>query len=630
MCGIAGYLQIKAGPGLTASDLRDMTATLKHRGPDDDGFYAKGPIGLGMRRLSIVDLKGGAQPIANERNNVWTVFNGEIYNHLEVRKDLEAAGHVFRSQSDTEVLVHGYEEWGEGFLGRLRGMYAFALWDETFQKLILARDPFGIKPLYYATHAGCLVFGSEIKALLAVKGFPKRADTHALLTLLTLQYIPSPDTAFKGVRKLPPGHLLVCQKGKILVKPFWSLPGGTEMGDVAGMSERDYVDALRLKLFASVKEQLMADVPVGAFLSGGVDSSFVTAAVVHQTHKAIRTYSVGFPGKTDEYNELAHARKVADLLHCPHLEMTVEPGMLPDLMPRLAKFMDDPVVDPAILPTFLVSLFARQEVKVVLSGEGADELFGGYRRYAFDQNLGGAARSMPGWFRDKVVPFFLRQRKERVRQAWEALSQEDLLKRHLTWARLSTDATLRSLLGPKLEFEMETLHVEDAFAKVLEEAKHRPGGELNRMLYLDLKTWLPDDLLTKVDRMSMAASLEARVPYLDPRVVEFAFQVPEDLKLKGKTGKYLLKEAARIYLPNDIVDRPKRGFAVPLAPWFRNELKGILLNTLSEERLKHRGLFDPKGVKNLINGHLSGQEDHHLILFGLMMIEWFYEEFLGE
>jgi len=237
---------------------------------------------------------------------------------------------------------------------------------------------------------------------------------------------------------------------------------------------------------------------------------------------------------------------------------------------------------------------------------------------------------MPGWFRDKVVPFFLRQRKERVRQAWEALSQEDLLKRHLTWARLSTDATLRSLLGPKLEFEMETLHVEDAFAKVLEEAKHRPGGELNRMLYLDLKTWLPDDLLTKVDRMSMAASLEARVPYLDPRVVEFAFQVPEDLKLKGKTGKYLLKEAARIYLPNDIVDRPKRGFAVPLAPWFRNELKGILLNTLSEERLKHRGLFDPKGVKNLINGHLSGQEDHHLILFGLMMIEWFYEEFLGE
>jgi asparagine synthase (glutamine-hydrolysing) len=627
MCGIAGFLQIKAGQGLRESDLREMTAAIKHRGPDDDGFYVKSPVGLGMRRLSIVDLPGGAQPISNERGSVWTVFNGEIYNYEEIRKDLEAAGHTFQTKSDTEVLVHGYEEWGEGFLGRLRGMYAFALWDETFQKLLLVRDPFGIKPLYYATHAGCLMFGSEIKALLAVKGFPRRPDTRALMTLLTLQYIPSPDTAFKGVRKLPPGHMLVCQKGKISVRPFWNLPGGAEVGGEMYGTEREWVDALRLRLFASVKEQLMADVPVGAFLSGGVDSSLIVASVVHQTHKAIRTYSVGFPGTGDAFNELSHARKVAKLLQCPHREMTVEPGMLPDLMPRLSKFLDDPVVDPAVIPTFLVSLFARQEVKVVLSGEGADELFGGYRRYAFDQNLGGTARKMPGWFRNRLMPFFLRKRNERVRQAWEALSETDLLKRHMTWARLSTDETLKTILGPKLEFEAESLHVEESFAKVLEEASHRPGGDLNRMLYLDLKTWLPDDLLNKVDRMSMAASLEARVPYLDPRLVEFAFQVPEKLKVKGATGKYLLKEAARMYLPNDIVDRPKQGFAVPLAPWFRNELKPILMDTLSEDRLKRRGLFDPKGVQNLIQAHMSGKEDHHLILFGLLMIEWWYDEF---
>jgi asparagine synthase (glutamine-hydrolysing) len=299
-------------------------------------------------------------------------------------------------------------------------------------------------------------------------------------------------------------------------------------------------------------------------------------------------------------------------------------------MPRLSKFLDDPVVDPAVIPTFLVSLFARQEVKVVLSGEGADELFGGYRRYAFDKNMGGAARSLPGWFRNRMMPFFLRGRKERVRQAWDALAEEDLLKRHMTWARLSTDETLKSILGPKLEFEAETLHVEEAFAKVLEEARNRPGGDLNRMLYLDLKTWLPDDLLNKVDRMSMAASLEARVPYLDPRVVEFAFQIPENLKVKGGTGKYLLKEAARMYLPGEIVDRPKMSFAVPLAPWFRKELKPILTDTLSYDRLKRRGLFDPRGVQALVRAHLSGKEDHHLILFGLLMIEWWYKEFFGD
>ncbi len=626
MCGIAGFTQFKAGLAYKSRDLDSMVETLKHRGPDDTGFYFKRFTGLGMSRLAIVDLTGGAQPISNERGTVWVVSNGEIYNHLELRKALEAGGHHFRSHSDTEVLVHAYEEYGDAFVGQLRGMFAFALWDETFQKLLIARDHVGVKPLYYTTANGSLLFASEIKALLEAPGVEAKADNRQVLSLMTLQYVPTPDTLFKGIRKLPAGHTLICQSGKISIKPYWQLPprpaDAPGLEKVSAAQEKEWVERLRYLFSASVKDQLMADVPVGAFLSGGLDSSLVVASMTHQTHQRVRTYSVGFDNQKD-FNELKHAQKVSVYLKSQHREIMVDARMLLDLIPRLVKYQDDPVIDPAALPTFVVSLFARQEVKVVLTGEGADEMFGGYRRYAFDQ-MSSKVRALPGWIRNKILPAF----KGRAGQALDALQKDDLLKRHMAWSRLCRESTLADLAGEKLKYEMEHTNLDEIFERLYEGAQTYGFDSLNMMLYLDLKTWLPDDLLNKVDRMSMAASLEARVPYLDHRLVEFAFSLPSSMKLKGGEGKYLLKKAAQKYLPKAIVYRKKQGFGVPLGPWFKNELKPLLMDTLNSERFKKRGLFDLGATNRLIAEHMEGKQDHHLLLYGILLLELWHRRYI--
>jgi asparagine synthase (glutamine-hydrolysing) len=626
MCGIAGFTQFKAGLAYKSRDLDSMVETLKHRGPDDTGFYFKRFTGLGMSRLAIVDLTGGAQPISNERGTVWVVCNGEIYNHRELRKALEAAGHHFRTQSDTEVLVHAYEEYGDAFVGQLRGMFAFALWDETFQKLLIARDHVGVKPLYYTTANGSLLFASEIKALLEAPGVEAKADNRQVLSLMTLQYVPTPDTLFKGIRKLPAGHTLICQSGKISIKPYWQLPhrpvDAPGFEKISAAQEREWVERLRYLFFASVKDQLMADVPVGAFLSGGLDSSLVVASMTHQTHQRVRTYSVGFDNQKD-FNELKHAQKVSVYLKSQHREIMVDARMLLELIPRLVKYQDDPVIDPAALPTFVVSLFARQEVKAVLTGEGADEMFGGYRRYAFDQ-MSSKVRALPGWIRNKILPAF----KGRAGQALDALQKDDLLKRHMAWSRLCRESTLADLAGEKLKYEMEHTNLDEIFERLYEGAEAYGFDSLNLMLYLDLKTWLPDDLLNKVDRMSMAASLEARVPYLDHRLVEFAFSLPSSMKLKGGVGKYLLKKAAQKYLPKEIVYRKKQGFGVPLGPWFKNELKPLLMDTLNSERFKKRGLFDLGATNRLIAEHMEGKQDHHLLLYGILLIELWHRRYI--
>ena len=607
-----------------------MTETLKHRGPDDHGYYQKGPVGLGMTRLSIVDVSGGSQPVSNERGNIWVVFNGEIYNHKELRGPLEQAGHRFTTNSDTEVIVHAYEEYGDKFVSKLRGMFAFAIWDETFQKLILGRDHIGVKPLYYTSADGHLLFGSEIKALLAVDTVKRQVDSKQILTLMTLQYVPTPDTLFKGIRKLPPGHTLVCQGGKILIRPYWELPKlekapGAEK--ITSDQEKSWVEEMRFRFFASVKEQLMSDVPLGAFLSGGIDSSFVVASMTHQTHQAVKTYSVGFENEHD-FNELKFAQKVAKFLKSQHREIMVNAQMLNDLIPRLVKFQDEPVIDPAVLPTFVVSLFARQEVKVVLTGEGADELFGGYRRYSFDQ-LAGKVQSTPGWLRS-MVPFLTSRMKDPYQQAWSALTKSDLVKRHMAWSRLCLEETLQGLAGEKLLYEMEHSKVEESLERIFEGAEPYGFDNLNLMLYMDLKTWLPDDLLCKVDRMSMAASLEARVPYLDHRLVEFAFNLPSSMKLRGSTGKYVLKKAAEKYLPGEIINRRKMGFGVPLASWFRKELRPLLVDTLHSEKFQKRGYFNIPKTEALLQEHLSGKKDHHLLLYGLLLVELWHRRFIDE
>ena len=629
MCGIAGFCQFKPGLPLKMRHLEAMTECIKHRGPDDKGFFQKGPVGLGMTRLSIIDVTGGAQPISNEKGNIWVVFNGEIYNHKEVRGPLEEAGHQLSTNSDTEVIVHAYEEYGDKFISKLRGMFAFALWDETFQKLILARDHIGVKPLYYTTADGSLVFGSEIKALLALDTVPRQVDSKQILTLMTLQYVPTPDTLFKGIRKLPAGHYLVCQGGKMMVRPYWELPKiSTTVGEkVSSSQEKNLVEELRFKFFASVKEQLMSDVPLGAFLSGGLDSSLVVAAMTEQTRQSVKTYSVGFENQHD-FNELKFAQKVSKALKSQHREIMVNAQMLNDLIPKLVKYQDDPVIDPAILPTFVVSLFARQEVKVVLTGEGADELFGGYRRYSFDQ-LSQGVKLIPGWLK-ALVPFVTRGMKDPYKQAWHALTKGDLVKRHMAWSRLCLEETLQGLAGEKLLYEMEHSKVEESMERIFEGAEPYGFDNLNLMLYMDLKTWLPDDLLNKVDRMSMAASLEARVPYLDHRLVEFAFSLPSSMKLRGNTGKYILKKAAAKYLPKEIINRKKMGFGVPLGPWFRKELKPLLMDTLHSEKFQKRGYFNIAKTEEILQEHLSGKKDHHLLLYGLLLVELWHRRFIDE
>lgn len=623
MCGIAGYHLFRPGPPPPPGALEAMTGALRHRGPDEEGFLRRGGTGLGIRRLSILDLEGGSQPIGNERGNVWTVYNGEIYNHGELRAELERAGHRFRTRTDTEVVVHAYEEWGDAFLARLRGMFAFALWDEVYGKLMLVRDPLGVKPAYYTTLQGTLLFASEVKALLAVDGVPRRLDLRQVLTFLTLQYVPSPDTLLRGVRKVPPGHVLICQKGRLAVRPYRTLE---ELPDPTPDLPADapigaFADRLRGLFEASVREQRLADVPVGALLSGGIDSSFLVGTLA-RTGGALRTYSVGFPGGT-AFNELRHARRVARHFGCPHREMTVDASLLPELLPRLAKSQADPVADPALLPTFLVSLFARQEVKVVLTGEGADELFGGYRRYAWDRHHG-TFRRLPGPLRAALAALASRI-SERHRQGVEALGEEDPVRRHLAWVRLGLPSTLRRVAGEALRFEWERHSVEESLARAYEEGAADPDP-LNCILRVDLKTWLPDDLLAKVDRMSMAASLEARVPYLDERLVAFALRIPGRYKIRGGVQKAVLKEAARDTVPGWVLRRPKQGFAVPLAPWFRRELRPLLQDTLAPDRLKRRGLFDPEGVRRVVEEHLSGREDHHLLLFGMLLLEWWQED----
>jgi len=629
MCGIAGFVQFKPGLPLKMRDLEGMVEAIKHRGPDDKGFYQKGSVGLGMARLSIVDVAGGAQPICGEKSKVWVVGNGEIYNHQELRKPLIEAGHHFTTNSDIEVIVHAYEEYGDKFVSKLRGMFAFALWDETFQKLILARDHVGVKPLYYTTADGNLIFGSEIKALLTLDTVPRQVDSKQILTLMTLQYVPTPDTLFKGIRKLPAGHTLVCQGGKILIRPFWELPRISVVSseDVSSGQEKSLVEELQFKFFASVKEQLMADVPVGAFLSGGVDSSLTVAAMTHQTRQSVKTYAVGFENEKD-FNELRFAQKVSRFLKSQHREIMVNAQMLNDLIPKLVKYQDDPVIDPAVLPTFVVSLFARQEVKVVLTGEGADELFGGYRRYAYDQ-LSGRMKLAPGWLK-ALVPFITNRMKDPYKQAWHALNKEDLVKRHMAWSRLCLEETLQGLAGEKLLYEMEHSKVEESLEKIFEGADGYGFDNLNLMLYMDLKTWLPDDLLSKVDRMSMAASLEARVPYLDHRLVEFAFALPSSMKLRGSTGKYILKKVASKYLPKEIINRRKMGFGVPLASWFRKELRPLLVDTLHSEKFQKRGYFNIAKTEEILQEHLSGQKDHHLLLYGLLLVELWHRRFIDE
>jgi len=619
VCGIAGIVG-QAPETADSADVRRMCETIVHRGPDDEGIYAKGPAGLGMRRLSIIDLGGGRQPIHNEDRSVWVVLNGEIYNFPELRRELEGQGHRFYTHSDTEVIVHLYEELGAECVKKLRGMFAFALYDERQRSLLLARDRLGKKPLYYALHQGRLYFGSEIKTILAVAPELAELDHEALIQFFHFGYIADPLTAFRNIRKLPPGHVLEFSEGKPLISQYWDLPA---FGTYDPGSEEDLLAELEQRLAEAVRIRLISDVPLGALLSGGLDSSVVVALMARASSGPVKTFSIGF--SKQDFNESEHAREVAARFHTEHHEFTVEPR-IEEVLLKLTGMMEEPFGDSSMIPTYHVSRIARQSVTVALSGDGGDELFAGYDRYMVHLARQKYER-VPAW----AGEYFRRQVYPRLPQ--------DLLGRRFAFnvslppreryldsiAYLPALDRERALFSP--DFLARQKHGSDPLHPYRRHFDNAPATDrLGRLLYLDTKTYLTGDVLAKVDRMSMANSLEVRCPILDHLFVEWVASLSSRWKLRLGTRKYALRKLAmRLGIPG--VDRPKQGFAMPLKHWWRGELNHML-EILLEPRTLQRGYFNPQAVRALVEEHQSGRRDRPNDLWLLLIFELWHRNFL--
>jgi asparagine synthase (glutamine-hydrolysing) len=620
MCGFAAWFD-PDGASPDPDVLGAAAGTLAHRGPDDGAFHAEPGLGLAFRRLSIVDVAGGAQPLTNEDGTVWIVYNGEIYNHEALRQELEARGHRYRTHSDTESIVHAYEEWGDACVERLRGMFAFALWDRRRRRLLLARDRVGIKPLYFTRAAGALVCASEIKALFAFPGVARAVRIPGVVEHLTLRYVASPATLFEGIEKLEPGHVLAVDAAGTTRRRFWSVAYEPKLE----LSEPEALEELEARVTESVRLRLMSEVPLGALLSGGVDSSVVVAIMSRLLRRPVQTFSVGFdaPGP---YSELPFARQVATHLGTEHRDIVVGANDLLRELPALVWHQDEPVSEPAAIPTFLVSQLARDTVTVVLTGEGGDELFAGYPKYAADP-LARRLSRLPGPLRDALLgggadrlPFRFRRLQVVARSA----RFRDEAERMASWfAGLAGDERAR-LLSPALRAHDHL--AADAFRAALAASTAR--RPLDRMLDADLRLWLPDDLLMKMDKMSMAASIEARVPLLDHPLIEWAARLPDRFKVQGFTGKVLLKRLARRLVPPEVVDRPKVGFTVPLSPWFRGPLRPLLRDTLLSPACLGRGYYDAHVLREYVEDHLAGRRDRSRELWTLLTLELWHRAFV--
>ena len=614
MCGICGLAS--SGGAVDPERLRAMSATLVHRGPDSDGELLDGPLGLAARRLSIIDLAGGDQPIANEDKTVHVVQNGEIYNFRELRAELERAGHRFSTRCDTEALVHLYEEHGEGFAGRLRGMFAIAIWDSRRRRLVLARDRFGIKPLYYREDGGELAFASELRAL------PRgEVDPDALEAFLAFNSVPAPYSIFRGTRKLPAGHVLVWEDGKTRLERY-TRPTPVAASEVREEDPAELAEELRARLRDSVRAHLIADVPVGVLLSGGVDSSLLAALAAQESDEPVHTFSIGFEERS--FDELDDARSVASMYGTRHEELVLRPDAAL-LLPRLAETFDEPFADSSALPTYLVSELAARHVKVALSGEGGDELFGGYYTYAADLlalRVGRVARG--------VRPLVERLPSSSRKASFDYKAKRFVrganlppLERHHAWKEIfSADmrAELAGRVGSEARRDSEPVDLLRArFAET-------EGAELlSRLQDVDLGTYLVDDLLVKTDRASMAHSLEARVPYLDPVVAGLALALPTRLKVRGLRKKWLLRKAAAPLLPRRVVYGRKRGFSIPAAAWLRGELEPFARDVLAPDTLRRQGYFRPEPVTRLIDRHAAGEEDLSRQLWGLLGFTLWHE-----
>jgi asparagine synthase (glutamine-hydrolysing) len=626
MCGIAGIVSWSPDQHMHPATIHQMCQTLLHRGPDDEGIYVNGGVGLGMRRLSIIDVAGGHQPIHNEDRTVWIVFNGEIYNFRDLRKELESRGHRFYTSTDTEAIVHLYEDLGSECVHKLRGMFAFAIYDKRRRSLLLARDRLGIKPLHYAWDSRALVFGSEIKAILAVRPELRQIDREAIREFFYFGYIPEPKTAFADIRKLPPGHILEFDADRAApqVLRYWDLP---EYGASMMASEQEFLEEMEWRLMEAVRIRLISDVPLGALLSGGTDSSVVVALMAQASSKPVKTFSIGF--KQSDFNESGYAKAVAQKFGTDHHELAVEPDLKVTLN-RLTSSLEEPFGDSSMLPTYFVCALARRHVTVALSGDGGDELFAGYERYDIHMKRRRFGR-IPTWvgkfYRRKVFPRLPVGTRGR-RLAYSA--SLPFYERYLDSISFITEL---EDYAPVLSEEFQNFGRNgddpfNSFRAYLRDAKTH--DDLSRILYLDTKTYLPSDILTKVDRMSMATSLEVRVPLLDHLFVEWATSLPIEFKWRGHDRqKILLKKLAlRLGVPSQVLYRPKQGFALPLVHWMRNEIREEMARVLLDQRTLQRGYFNGRGIETLLDEHFRGRRDHSARLWLLLIFELWHRNFL--
>jgi len=619
MCGIAGIVSSDLTDRIEPATIRRMCDSIAYRGPDEEGIFTKGNTGLGMRRLSIIDLAGGHQPVFNEDRSVWVVYNGEIYNFPELRRELENRGHRFSTHTDTEVIVHLYEEMGADCVQKLRGMFAFALWDERNSRLLMARDRLGKKPLHYAWRGGRLLFGSEIKALLAVAPELAELNREALLQYFYFGYIPDPLTAFVPILKLAPGHLLEMERGEIRVRRYWDLP---EYGTYSPKSEEECLEELEHRLADAVRIRLISDVPLGALLSGGTDSSTIVALMAGACSGPVKTFSIGF--RQEEFNEAPYAKLVAERFGTEHHELILEPDIV-QTVELLTRSLEEPFGDSSMLPTYLVSRLARQHVTVALSGDGGDELFAGYERYHIHLN-GRSYRWLPEWagrFYRQVV-FDKLPRGTPGRGLAYSIS--------LPWAeRYAEGISLLPYQRRMAILAEDFAAISDPLDLVRDYLGKAPGHEaLSGLLYLDTKTYLPGDILTKVDRMSMLNSLEARVPMLDHVFVEWVTGLKAEWKMREGGQKYILRKLAeRVGVPREVLYRRKQGFALPLGYWIRHDLKEMILSVLLDATTLQRGYLNPSGVRQLLDEHFRGRRDHSPRIWRLLMFELWHRNFLS-
>jgi asparagine synthase (glutamine-hydrolysing) len=604
---------------------------ISHRGPDERGIWREGDVFLGMRRLSIIDLAGGNQPIWNEDNTKCIVYNGELYNFLDLRPELEAKGHRFRTRSDTEVILHAYEQWGTKCLERFNGMFAFAIWDRAKRKLFVARDRIGEKPLYYFWDGTRFVFASEIKSILADPSIPRRINERGLANFLAVGHAVAPETMFRNIFKLLPGHSLTFHDGQLRIDEYWTIGNEPQLLSSQGYNEVDYSEAVATLLDDSVKRRMIADVPVGAFLSGGVDSSAVVSLMTKHASDKVKSFSLGFD-VGGAYNELSDARRVAAYLGTDHYELNVEHLDLIETLRSLVYHYDEPFGDSAGFPIYLLSRFARQHVKVVLSGDGGDELFGGYRRYAIDQ-LAPVYRFFPTVAREKWVPSAVGRlpRLRRMKRAAETLHIQDPTSRYASWLVVFTAEMQAELLQPSLTSSLIGHNPAAIYPRYYSELDGGTEADhLNRLMYVDVKTLLADAYMEKLDKAMMACSLEGRLPMLDHRLVELAFQIPSRYKIRGWTTKRILKRAVSDLIPRHVLRRPKHGFSVPTDPWFRGSLKSFAFDVLLDDSARRRGYFQPDFVERLWKEHSEGRHVWDEQLWLLLNFEMWHRTYMDK